>query len=320
MVKSNLDLIDECDSFPYHQDDPAAYVTHMKKYHSFKVKGYSAVLGHILNEVVDRFDWPAESWVIDPTERTVTLIAGSTPEERNKVLDQTLELAVKQDRFEVLRGWRNEKYPIYGPNGEYLLELERSATPLFGIVSYGIHSTAYVEDDGGLKIWVPRRSKTKQTYPGMLDNTVAGGMTTGERPFECLVREAMEEASLPEDVVRANASAAGCVSYAYLRDSRAGGETDLVQAEVEYVYDIKLPADVVPKPNDTEVEEFCLLTVEDTKKALANREFKPNCAVVLIDFFVRHGILTAENEKDFLQIITRIHRRLEYPTASHVAK
>jgi isopentenyldiphosphate isomerase len=90
-----------------------------------------------------------------------------------------------------------------------------------------------------------------------------------------------------------------------------------VQPEVEYVYDIKLPADVVPKPNDTEVEEFCLLTVEETKKALANGEFKPNCAVVLIDFFLRHGILTPENEKDFLQIITRIHRRLEFPTVSY---
>ncbi|KAL4821396.1 NUDIX hydrolase domain-like protein [Aspergillus spinulosporus] len=317
MTKSNLDLVEECDRFPYYQDDPAAYTTHMKKYHSFKVKGCESVLGYMLNEVVNRFDWPTESWSIDATNRTVTLTAGPTPAERNLAVAQVLERAVSQDIFAVLRGWRNELYPVYGPDGEFLLEMERSASPLFGIVAYGIHATAYVEDEEGLKLWVPRRSKTKQTYPSMLDNTVAGGMSTGEKPFECLVREAMEEASLPEDVVRANATATGCVSYTYTRDSRAGGETDLVQPEVEYVYDIKLPADVVPKPNDTEVEEFCLLTVEETKKALANGEFKPNCAVVLIDFFLRHGILTPENEKDFLQIITRIHRRLEFPTVSY---
>ncbi|KAL4968700.1 thiamine pyrophosphokinase-related protein [Aspergillus stella-maris] len=318
MGNSNLDLVHQCDRFPYYQDDPAAYTAHMKKYHIFKVAGIDCALGYILNEVVDKFEWAAESWAIDPTNRTVTLIAGPTATERSGAIAQTITAAAKNDSFAVLRGWRNELYPVYGPNGEFLLEMERCASPLFGVVSYGIHATAYVEDEYGLKLWIPRRSKTKQTYPGMLDNTVAGGMSTSERPFECLVREAMEEASLPEDVVRENAAAVGCVSYAYVRDDRAGGETDLVQPEVEYVFDIKLPADVVPKPNDTEVEEFCLLTVQETKKALANREFKPNCAVVLIDFFLRHGIITPENEKDFLQIITRLHRRLDFPTASYV--
>ncbi|KAL4872583.1 hypothetical protein BDV12DRAFT_134045 [Aspergillus spectabilis] len=318
MGKSNLDLVHECDRFPYHQDDPAAYTIHLEKYHSFRVKGCDSTLGYMVNEVVDRFDWPTESWVIDSPNRTVTLITGSTPAERSQAVAQTLDRAVKQDRFEVLRGWRNEMYPVYGPGGEFLLELERCASPLFGIVSYGIHATAYFRDDEGLKLWIPRRSKTKQTYPGMLDNSVAGGMSTGEKPFECLVREAMEEASLPEDVVRNNTTAVGCASYTYVRDNRAGGETDLVQPEVEYVYDIKLPTNVIPKPNDSEVEEFLLLTVEETQKALANGEFKPNCAVVLIDFFLRHGILTPENEKDFLEIITRIHRRLDFPTASHV--
>ncbi|KAL4931621.1 thiamine pyrophosphokinase-related protein [Aspergillus undulatus] len=318
MRNSYLDLVDQCDRFPYYQDDPAAYTAHMTKYHSFKVQGCDSVLGYILNEVVDKFDWSPESWTIDPTNRTVTLIAAPTPAERNLAIAQTIEKAAKNDSFAVLRGWRNEPYPVYGPGGEFLLEMERSASPLFGIASYGIHATAYVEDEYGLKLWIPRRSKTKQTYPSMLDNTVAGGMSTGEKPYECLVREAMEEASLPEDIVRANAVGVGCVSYAYVRDDRAGGETGLVQPEVEYVYDIRLPAEVVPKPNDTEVEEFCLLTIEETKKALANREFKPNCAVVLVDFFIRHGIITPENEKDFLQIITRLHRRLDFPTVSYV--
>ncbi|KAL4802367.1 NUDIX hydrolase domain-like protein [Aspergillus unguis] len=318
MTLSNLELVKQCDKFPYYHDDPAAYTTHMEKYHFFRVQGCPSNLGYILNEVVHRFEWPAESWAIDSTARTVTLQAGSTPAERTAAVSATLDIAVKKDLFSVLRGWRNEMFPVYGPDGEFLLELERSASGLFGIVSYGIHATAYFEDEEGLKIWVPRRSKMKQTYPGLLDNTVAGGMSTGEKPYECLVREAEEEASLPEDVVRASSTAAGCVSYTYMRDARAGGETDLVQPEVEYVYDIKLPPSVVPKPNDTEVEEFCLLTVEETKKALANREFKPNCAVVLIDFFLRHGILTPENEKDFLQIVTRIHRRLEFPTVSYV--
>lgn len=36
--------------------------------------------------------------------------------------------------------------------------------------------------------------------------------------------------------------------------------------------------------------------------------------VVLLDFFIRHGILTPENEPDFIEICSRIHRRFEFPT------
>ncbi|RAH68026.1 thiamine pyrophosphokinase-related protein [Aspergillus aculeatinus CBS 121060] len=326
MGKSNLELVKECDRFPYYQDDPAFYTAHLENYHRFKVSGCDAVLGYILNSVVEKFPWPADFWAVDGATRTVTLVTGAdaTPAQRSRQVAQTLAAAVEQGTFEILRGWRDELYPIYGPGGEFLLEMERSATPLFGVVSYGIHATCYVEDnddddDRGLRIWVPRRSRTKQTYPGMLDNSVAGGMSSHERPFECLVREASEEASLPEAVTRANARAAGCVTYCYVRSSKAGGETDLLQPEVEYIYDVRVGADVVLQPGDSEVEQFHLLSVDETQAALARGEFKPNCAVVLIDFFIRHGILTAENEPDFLEILARIHRRLEFPTASHAA-
>jgi hypothetical protein len=47
----------------------------------------------------------------------------------------------------------------------------------------------------------------------MLDNTVAGGIPAGFSAFECITKEAMEEASIPESVVRKYARAAGSVSY-----------------------------------------------------------------------------------------------------------
>ena len=305
--------------FPYYHDNPTFYTSHLQNYHFFKVTGCPAVLGYICNSVVEKFPWPEDCWCIDSTNRTVTLVTApdATPSQRSKLVAKTLARAVKRNTFEILNGWRDELYPVYGPKGEFLLELERSASPLFGIVSYGVHATCYVEDADGMRIWVPRRSRTKQTYPGMLDNTVAGGMSTGERPSECVVREAMEEASLPEDVVKANAVPTGCITYFYVRGENAGGETGLLQPEVEYVYDIPLDASVVPKPCDSEVEAFHLFTVEETKQALANGEFKPNCSMVLVDFFLRHGIIIPENEPDFLEISARLHRRLEFPTASH---
>jgi len=217
--------------------------------------------------------------------------------------------------FKVLDKWRNELYAVYGRGRELLFNVERCASPLLGVVTYGVHLVAYVRDEEGeLKMWIPRRAKTKQTYGGMLDNAVAGGIAAGEGPLESMVRECEEEASLPEALVRERAKACGTVTYFYVRDERAGGETRLLQPECQYIYDLELPADVIPKPGDDEVEEFYLWGVDEVKAAMARGEFKPNCAVVTLDFFIRHGILTAENEKDYIEIVSRLHRRLEFPT------
>lgn len=302
--------------FPYYQDDPAYYKQYIANYHTFRISGYNAMFGYIPNAIVKKFPWPEDLWEISPEARTVTLLAphGATAEQRTDLLARTLAQAVKEDTFQVLRGWRNELYPIYGPGKQLLASIERCGSNLFGIMTYGVHMTVYVNDKNGMRLWVARRSKTKQTYPGMLDNTVGGGISTGEQPFESLVREAIEEASLPENLVRANAKAVGCVTYTYIRDARAGGETGLLQPECEYLYELEVDSSIVPKPCDTEVEGFSLCTVDEVKAALANGEFKPNCSVVLIDFLVRHNIITPENEKDYLEIQARIHRRHEVPT------
>lgn len=274
--------------------------------------------------VAEQMPW-TEEWTIDdekktisPCPRTKDSLARPAASEQSRVIEETLKLAKNDNIFEVLKGWRNELYPVnksHSAGGE-IISIERSATPLFGVVTYGIHMTAYVkQQDGSIKIWVPRRAKNKQTYGGMLDNTVAGGLSTGESPFECLVREAAEEASFSENLIRSNAKACGTVSYFYVRDERAGGETGLLQPEVEYLFDLEIGDSVIPKPADGEVEEFYLWTVEEVQKALSEGQFKPNCAVVLLDFFVRHGILNSENEEHLTEIVARIHRKLPFPTA-----
>lgn len=53
-----------------------------------------------------------------------------------------------------------------------------------------------------------------------------------------------------------------------------------------------------------------LLTVPQVVEALHSGEFKPNCGLILVDFFVRHGIVTPENEPNYLEISWRSHRRL----------
>lgn len=322
-MKSNLDLMDECDVFPY-PDNASAHTALLSTLYTLlwedSSTGTSTPIGYLPEAV---FNALAKTPIkikgeleVNRAKRTVSCFQQATEAERSAAVAATCQYWRENKTFTVLAGWRNELYPVYGPNNELLYSVERSASPLFGIVTYGVHMTCYTRVEGasfGIKIWVPRRAKNKQTYASMLDNSVAGGMATGEQPLECVVREANEEASLPAEMVREKAQAKGTITYTYIRDERAGGEVGLIQPEVQYVFDLELPEGVVCKPNDSEVEQFYLWSVEEVQAAMERGEFKPNCALLVLDFFIRWGILTEENEKHYEEIKRRLHRELEFP-------
>jgi 8-oxo-dGTP pyrophosphatase MutT (NUDIX family) len=124
----------------------------------------------------------------------------------------------------------------------------------------------------------------------MLDNTVAGGISSGMGVMETIIKESMEEASIPEEIAR-QAKPVGCISYFYMRSEKAGGESGLFQPEVEYIYDLKLGPEVILQPLDGEVEEFYLWDVQRVKEEMALGNFKPNCGVVLIVSQFGHEII-----------------------------
>ncbi|THH08873.1 hypothetical protein EW146_g8851 [Bondarzewia mesenterica] len=171
-----------------------------------------------------------------------------------------------------------------GKEENYAFSMERSACALFGLVTYGVHMSVYEEDDNGIRMWVPRRAKTKPTWPGYLDNSVAGGIPGGSSPYESIVKESMEEASLPADLVQRYIKAAGCISYFYQTDK------GWLQPEVEYVYDMCIPkGEIDLRPMDGEVESFelisnlwageQLLPLDDVIARMRAGKFKPNCAI-----------------------------------------
>lgn len=297
--------------FPYQQSDPEAYDRFVFSYYKFRIEGFNQVFGLILATAVKDIEWP-RPWKVDHDNRFVMLCDATTLAERNAQFASLVEHVHRGGKIRALSKLRGEMFPIMGPSGELLVSVDRAATSLFGTVVYGIQMLCYVKTDTGLKYWIPRRSKHRRSYPGMLDNCVGGGLATGEKPLEALIREAAEEASFPPDYVRAHAKPYGTLSYHMATDSN--GEEGH-QPQVQYVYELELTPDIVPRPGDDEVEKFELMTLDEVLSALAHGEFKTNCAITWIGYFVKNGVINSENEEHLYEICARIHRRLDFPTA-----
>ncbi|GLC35517.1 hypothetical protein PLESTB_000199000 [Pleodorina starrii] len=230
----------------------------------------------------------------------VTLAADlDTCEKRSAKVAEVLQV-LRSEGF--ITGWRDELYPVVASFAESpLLLVERAAATHLGIKAYGVHVNGFVRDpagSGGLKLWVARRSLTKPNWPGKLDHIVAGGQPHGLSCRENVLKECAEEAGIPASLA-ATARPVGAVSY--LTIAANGYKPDVL-----FCYDLELPPDFVPTPQDGEVSEFSLKPVEEVAEIVANTtEFKTNCCLVIVDFLIRHGYLSPE-QRGYLQLVAAL--------------
>jgi hypothetical protein len=202
----------------------------------------------------------------------------------------------------VIRGWRDEPYAVAAaPDQPALFLMERAAIPKFGIWATGVHVNGFVREGDELLMWIGRRSPDKYTAPNKLDQIVAGGRPADLTVRETLLKEGEEEANI-DHALASRALPVGAVIYCTER--REG-----LRRDVLYIYDLELPRDFVPVNHDGEIAEFWLWpilrvleTVRDTD------EFKFNCALVVIDFLIRHGFIAPDEEPDYLTLVRGLRR------------
>ncbi|KAJ7296831.1 hypothetical protein O6H91_Y097100 [Diphasiastrum complanatum] len=189
----------------------------------------------------------------------------------------------------------SEMYPVVSSfGGALLFSMERSAVPFFGIKAYGVHMNGYVIQDGQKSLWIARRSKTKQTFPGLLDHLVAGGQPVGLTCKRNLIKECEEEAGIPENIAQ-RAIPVGAVSYEDINGQ-------VLKRDVLFCYDLELPVDFQPYNKDGEVERFTLVPIAEVENIIWNTtSFKSNCVLVILDFLFRHGYIEPER-KGYLQL------------------
>lgn len=221
-----------------------------------------------------------------------------TPARRTREAERALKHLAANG---AITGWRHERYPVTPVGGgKALMAMERAAVPHFGVRSYGVHMNGFVRRRNGLHLWIGRRSRDKPTYPGMLDNMVAGGQPVGLGIFENLIKECREEAAIPPALAR-RAISVGTISYCYQ-------ENGTLKPDVMYCYDLELPASFEPRNTDGEIERFMPMPVAKVARIVRDTaKFKFNCNLVIIDFLIRHGVLGPE-DKDYLAICQGLRR------------
>ncbi|HEX9448775.1 MAG TPA: DUF4743 domain-containing protein [Dongiaceae bacterium] len=202
-------------------------------------------------------------------------------------------------------GWRNEFYPVgRGFNQSPLLQMERAATPLFGVLSYGVNVNGLVQRSDGLHVWVGRRSPGKQVDPNMLDLLAGGGQPLGISIWDNLQKECGEEAGVPPALARQ----AKPVSIITLQIAASEG----LRVGLQFNYDLFLPTDFVPQNTDGEVAGFSLIPAVDLCMQLRHEDdFMYDIALVKIDLLIRHGLI-GPDDPDYLALIAGLRRPIAF--------
>lgn len=266
----------------------------------------------------------------------------ATPDQRSEAVAKTAAVLRAKG---VVSGWRDEPYPIFGDGAAWtpaadgpLFQVERAVVPWIGARAFGVHINGYVSSEAEAPslsspssssssrirrpaaLWVARRSKDKPTWPGMLDHLAAGGQPAGMGATANAVKEAWEEAGVPKELCESGGGLRACGTVTYRGLSSEGLKPDTL-----FVYDLELPRDFVPEPQDGEVEAFELWSVERVVEALAEAggaaaasgggassllypPFKPNVAAVMIDFLVRHGFVGPDTGPEYAEVVARLRQ------------
>ena len=181
--------------------------------------------------------------------------------------------------------WRDEAFDVRAvPDGPVLAQLDRGALPLFGILAWGVHVNGLVQRSDSLHLWIARRAADKLLDPGKLDHLVAGGVAARMTLEGTLAKEAQEEAGMPP-ALASQARRVATISYAMERPEG-------LRRDVLACYDLALPAEFQPRALDGEVALFELWPMDEVlDRVRRTDEFKFNVNLVLIDLFLRLGVL-----------------------------
>ncbi len=220
-----------------------------------------------------------------------------TPKARTDAIKEIAGALRKSGRFPAPR---KEMYAVKNRWSEKEhFRLDRGLVAAFGVRAYGVHVNGFVRKRDGLHLWIGTRATNRMVEPGKLDNMVAGGQPAGLSLIKNVIKECHEEAHI--GARRASqARPASVITY-------AGERKGELRADTLFCFDLEMPASEKPKPSE-EIVAYNLMPVAEILRIVRKTDrCKFNVGLVIIDFAIRHGLITPENEPDFEAIVAGLH-------------
>lgn len=188
------------------------------------------------------------------------------------------KLADKMRQGGFIPGWRHEEFAWVGKDGHEYFRMERAAFRTFGFQSMASHINGFTKSG---QLWLGRRSETKTTDPGRLDNLAAGGIGADETPWVNARRELWEEAGVPLQIAE-QIMPAGRIHMRRPIPNRGFHDEQL------FIYDLELAENFIPTNHDGEVSGFIQIPLSEAAARILADEFTSDAAFVTADFILRN--------------------------------
>ncbi|TDZ62018.1 Thiamine pyrophosphokinase [Colletotrichum trifolii] len=303
------DLVEDCSKFTFDKNRID------NKYWAFchEFLGVWQQMGYVHPTVVSFLQkYVSEKLIFDAKWTRLALKDRRTPgtvEDGLEEIRHILHIAPTSPWRGLLNKYGTEKWRLIGilPEVGFLCDI----APLFGIITSGVHLNIYMGEGPTMQIGVATRSMTKTSFPGLLDQCVAGGYQAGvdRCALDCLQREASEELrrGLPRGY-ESKVERKPTIQYMTTRDERWDSssriEDGVPECGIRVPFDLRVD-DLFFLGNEAEVATIEFLPARVVKERLLQGLFKPNSALIMVDFLIRHGLLEddpgTEKIKDLLR-------------------
>ena len=222
-----------------------------------------------------------------------------TPAARSKAIADLLPTLTATGLFSKPRG------ELYAARNHWsdkpAFTIDRALVPGFGLRAYGVHVNGVVEKKNGPHLWIGTRAKDMRVEPGKRDNMVAGGQPAKLGLMDNVVKECGEEAHIKPALAR-KAKPASVLSYCF--ECPEG-----IRCDTLFCHDLVVPATFKPRASE-EISRYSLKPLAAVLKDVRTTgTYKFNVNLVIIDFAIRRGVITPENEPDYEKIVAGLHER-----------
>lgn len=178
-------------------------------------------------------------------------------------------------------------FPIYrGQDIDRLAIVKRFYAPYLGIHFKTVMVHGFYND----RYWAAKRGKIVEGAPGMMDIMVAGAVRHDQTLEEAVLDEGHAEAGVAPECL-AKIRPVQELELFYHTDS------GFLMNETFYIYEYDTKGEFVPHTNlPLEVEGFQEYSFQDIMIAVQHGGiFKGQINLVLVDFLMRHGLLTSDH-------------------------